>query len=110
MKSKLQKFCLLLLVAFLFCGKAKSAVIDDLRKWLATPVAERGDVDRQSFANKSLSQEEAGRVLRLLQDEYYRHQHERFDEIWKKQSLARSQPTDVLFTSLCMAVVELHLR
>lgn len=83
MKSKLQKFCLLLLVAFLFCGKAKSAVIDDLRKWLATPVAERGDVDRQSFANKSLSQEEAGRVLRLLQDEYYRHQHERFDEIWK---------------------------
>lgn len=93
MKSKLQKFCLLLLVAFLFCGKAKSAVIDDLRKWLATPVAERGDVDRQSFANKSLSQEEAGRVLRLLQDEYYRHQHERFDEIWKKQSFSRDTLT-----------------
>lgn len=94
MESKLQKFSLLFfIVAILICGEARCAVIDDLKKWLDIPVAERGSIGRQSFAQKALSSKEAGEALRLLNETFYAENAKRFARIWETQTISRDTLT-----------------
>ncbi len=89
----MKRFLLIALSLVAICGSMNASVVDDAKKWLDTPMATRGELLKQSFAHKALTEKEAAEVIRLLQEDYFKANNTQFNDIWKTQTINRDTLT-----------------